>query len=164
MPEGIVTRVLRLPGYGIYAWEADELVNTLTLWIRNRRDLEPSPAHHAREARTPHRARHRPAADDLPPALELFPDLAGAIDFPIVPPHAPDLLAQPLVVADPRRPACGIALPCLELVIDLRGKRQHRADRLDPVLAAMGIDEPPHHFARRSTSTWAKHADAFLRI
>ena len=33
MPDEIVTRILRLPGYGIYQWEADEAVNTLTLWI-----------------------------------------------------------------------------------------------------------------------------------
>ncbi len=34
MLEEIVTRILRLPGYGIYAWEADEAANMLTLWIR----------------------------------------------------------------------------------------------------------------------------------
>ncbi len=34
MPEDIVTRVLHLPGYGVYRWEADDAVNTLTLWIR----------------------------------------------------------------------------------------------------------------------------------
>lgn len=34
MPEEIVTRVLRLPGYGVYAWEAEEETNTLTLAIR----------------------------------------------------------------------------------------------------------------------------------
>jgi transposase len=34
MPEAIVTRILRLPGYGVYAWEADEETNTLTLAIR----------------------------------------------------------------------------------------------------------------------------------
>jgi transposase len=34
MPEAIVSRVLRLPGYGIYAWDADEAANTLTLSIR----------------------------------------------------------------------------------------------------------------------------------
>ncbi len=34
MPEEIIARILRLPGYGIYAWEADEGTNTLTLWIR----------------------------------------------------------------------------------------------------------------------------------
>jgi transposase len=34
MPEEIVTRILRLPGYGVYAWEADEETSTLTLAIR----------------------------------------------------------------------------------------------------------------------------------
>jgi zinc-finger of transposase IS204/IS1001/IS1096/IS1165 len=34
MPEAIVTRILRLPGYGVYAWEADEPTNTMTLAIR----------------------------------------------------------------------------------------------------------------------------------
>ena len=34
MPEEIVSRILRLPGYGMYRWEADEAANTLTLWIR----------------------------------------------------------------------------------------------------------------------------------
>jgi hypothetical protein len=30
MPEEIVARILRLPGYGVYAWEADEARNTPT--------------------------------------------------------------------------------------------------------------------------------------
>jgi transposase len=34
MPEEIVARILRLPGYGVYAWAADEAANTLTLSIR----------------------------------------------------------------------------------------------------------------------------------
>ena len=34
MPEEIVARILRLPGYGVYAWEADEATNTLILAIR----------------------------------------------------------------------------------------------------------------------------------
>jgi transposase len=34
MPEEIVTRILRLPGYGVYAWEADEATNPLVLGIR----------------------------------------------------------------------------------------------------------------------------------
>jgi hypothetical protein len=34
MPEEIVARILRLPGYGVYAWEAAEAANTLTLSIR----------------------------------------------------------------------------------------------------------------------------------
>ena len=31
MPEEIASRILRLPAYGIYAWETDEAANTLTL-------------------------------------------------------------------------------------------------------------------------------------
>ena len=34
MPEEIVARILRLAGYGVYAWDADEAANTLTLSIR----------------------------------------------------------------------------------------------------------------------------------
>jgi hypothetical protein len=34
MPEEIVSRILRLPGYGIYGWETDEVANTLILSIR----------------------------------------------------------------------------------------------------------------------------------
>jgi hypothetical protein len=34
MPEEIVSRILRLPGYGISGWELDEATNTLTLSIR----------------------------------------------------------------------------------------------------------------------------------
>ena len=41
MPDEIVTRILRLPGYGIYRWEAADAVHTLTLWIRQTAE-EPS--------------------------------------------------------------------------------------------------------------------------
>jgi hypothetical protein len=34
MPEAIVTRILQLPGYGVYAWEAEATTATLTLWVR----------------------------------------------------------------------------------------------------------------------------------
>ena len=34
MPEGIVSRILRLPGYGAYRWEADEVTGVLWLSIR----------------------------------------------------------------------------------------------------------------------------------
>jgi len=33
MPEEIVTRILRLPGYGVSTWEADDATGTLTLWV-----------------------------------------------------------------------------------------------------------------------------------
>lgn len=34
MPEDIVGRILRLPGYGAYRWEFDETATTLTIWVR----------------------------------------------------------------------------------------------------------------------------------
>ncbi len=34
MPEAIVSRILRLPGYGVYACEADETAGTLWVWVR----------------------------------------------------------------------------------------------------------------------------------
>jgi hypothetical protein len=34
MPEAIVARILRLPGYGVYAWEAEDAASILRLWVR----------------------------------------------------------------------------------------------------------------------------------
>jgi transposase len=34
MPDAIVSRVLRLPGYGVYAWEAEDATGILRLWVR----------------------------------------------------------------------------------------------------------------------------------
>jgi hypothetical protein len=79
-------------------------------------------------------------------------------------PHAIDVLAQLLIPPRPRGPAVGIALPALELVIPRRGDRQDRADRLDPERLPVLVDEPDHHLARRSSSAFAKYADASRRI
>src|SRR3954463_9619875 len=49
-------------------------------------------------------------------------------------------------------------------MIRRRGDRQHPADRLDPVGLTMLVDEGNHDRNRRSSSAWAKYADAFLRI
>src|SRR5207344_3311700 len=52
----------------------------------------------------------------------------------------------------------------LVLVILRGGDRHLRADRLDPVESTVGVDERHHHFGRRSSSAWAKKADALRRI
>ena len=49
-------------------------------------------------------------------------------------------------------------------VIGRRGDRQHTADRLDPVSPAVIVDERDHGLNRRSSSAWAKYADALRRI
>jgi hypothetical protein len=45
---------------------------------------------------------------------------------------------------------------------DRRSDRQRRADRLDAVDVAVGVDERHHHLGRRSSSAWAKHAKRVL--
>ncbi|CAN5779529.1 hypothetical protein BH11MYX2_BH11MYX2_38350 [soil metagenome] len=50
------------------------------------------------------------------------------------------------------------------LIVCRRGDRQHVADRLDPVFVAMLVDERHDYLGRRSSSAWAKYADALRRI
>src|SRR5690625_7256045 len=57
-----------------------------------------------------------------------------------------------------------VPLTGLELVVDARGDRQLPADRLDPILTAVLINERGHHFRGRSSSAWAKNAAALRRI
>src|SRR5207237_9711306 len=49
-------------------------------------------------------------------------------------------------------------------VISRCGNRQHLADRLDPIRPALIVDERDHGLCRRSSSAWAKYADALRRI
>src|SRR5690348_17873582 len=49
-------------------------------------------------------------------------------------------------------------------VVGRWGDRQHLADRLDPIRLTMIVDEGDHGLYRRSSSAWAKYADALRRI
>src|SRR5690606_19900393 len=100
----------------------------------------------------------------LPLAVQLAPHLLGAVDLEVRLPHSPDLTAQPLIPLRARRAASRVSLAGLVLVVRRRSDRQLLADRLDSVLPAVLVDEAHHHFARRSSSAWAKYADAFFRI
>lgn len=64
----------------------------------------------------------------------------------------------------PCRQSRRIKLACLVLVIGRRSDRQHRADRLDSVILPMRVNERHQHLPRRSSSAWAKYADALRRI
>jgi hypothetical protein len=57
-----------------------------------------------------------------------------------------------------------IALSAALLVVHRRGDRQDGADRLDPELCPVRVDEIDHHLCRRSSSALAKYADASRRI
>ena len=117
--------------------------------------LQPHLAHQPR-----HRApRHRDPFAPKPP-----PDLAHAVDAEVLLEDASDL-RPPLGVAPGtgRRPG-GVATARSVGMAPRRGDRQHPADRLDPVDAAVIVDEGDHRFEGRSSSARAKHALALLRV
>src|SRR6202521_3604056 len=58
----------------------------------------------------------------------------------------------------------GVDTPRLMSVIGGRGDLQHTTDRLDPVSPAMIVYEDDHGLNRRSSSAWAKYAEALRRI
>ena len=79
--------------------------------------------------------------------------------------HTRWISAASRVAPRPRRQALRRIGPLRRvLVVRRRGDRQHLADRLDPVVGAVFVDERDHHFGRRSSSAWAKYADALRRI
>src|SRR5215470_12097898 len=142
----------------------DEIGRTHRASVRVRRALELATACNARQAELGHQPLHRAAGHRLALPPQVFPNLPGAVDLVLLMPRALDLAAQPFIAARARRPARRIALPRSPLVVQGRGDRQHLADRLDPIDVAVRVDKPHHHFARRSSSAWAKNAAAFFRI
>src|SRR5690625_7980707 len=64
----------------------------------------------------------------------------------------------------PERLAALVPLTGLELVVDARGDRQLPADRLDPILTAVLINERGHHFRWRSSSAWAQNAGRLFLV
>src|SRR4051794_16079501 len=100
----------------------------------------------------------------MPLAAQLGVNLAGPVDAEVVAVHLLDQ-RRGYRVAD--RPCRGRPGPVR--VIGARGDLhagvlQHRADRLDPETALVLVDELDDRFSRRSSSAWAKNADAVLRI
>ena len=111
-----------------------------------------------------HQPRHRAAGDVVPFAAQLTPDLAHAVDLEVLIEDPPDLDAEHDVALDARRRCLRIGAAGDVGVVRRRGDRQHLADRLDPVIVAIRIDEADHGFHRRSSSAWAKYALALRRI
>src|SRR5690606_2831419 len=107
-----------------------------------------------------HRApRHLPAFPQ-----QLLPDLAHAVDLPVLVPHPANFHLQRPVPPPAVRTRLGIRLAGRMAVVRRRSDLQHPADRLDSVGVAMLRDEPGHGLKRRSSSAWAKYADALRRI
>ena len=111
-----------------------------------------------------HQPCHRASGNIEAFSAQLPPDLAHAVDAPVLLEHAQDLWPQGLVPARPVGLPRGIGPLRQMIVIGGRGNRQHAADRLDPVCIPMRVNERHHHFDRRSSSAIAKYADALRRI
>src|SRR5271166_111865 len=121
-------------------------------------------AHHPLQTERAHQPLDRTAGNLVALAAKLPPDFARTVDTEILLVHATNLRYQCPVALQPRWQARRLCLARLVLVILRWGDRQLRADRLNPVNGTMGIDERHHHFGRRSSSAWAKKADALRRI
>ena len=128
------------------------------------RGLERSAAYDALEAHLTHQPLYRTSGDFDPFSAKLTPDFARTVDAEVLLPDPLDLLAELDVANRPSRKPRGVRLAGLLLVVGRRGDRKLSADRLDPVLLAMLVDERHHHLGRRSSSAWAKYADALRRI
>ncbi len=125
---------------------------------------DPSPPHDPSESLDAHESSDGAPCDGDLLAVELLPDLLGAVHATIGVPDAGDLRAERGIALAARRLPRRIGLARLGLVVGRWSDRQYRADRLDSVGLAMVVDERHHHRGRRSSSACAKYADALRRI
>jgi hypothetical protein len=110
----------------------------------------------ALQAHILHQPFDRAAGDRNVFAVQLPPDLPGAIDLEVLREHAGDLGLECHILLRLRRQPLGID-PLRDVrMVGRGGDRQNLADRLDPVDLAMIVDERDHLFDRRSSSAIAK--------
>jgi len=99
-----------------------------------------------------HQPLHRAARHAEPFAQQLTPDLPRAVDLEVLIEHPQDMRLQGFVTPDARRRSFRAPPPRVMRVICGRGDLQNPADRLDPVLPTMIVDEGDHVLNRRSSS------------
>src|SRR5579871_1221221 len=143
----------------------DEIGRAQRGLVGDRRHFERATPHRAAQPHLTHQPLDGAARDREALAPELPPDLVGAVGpLEALVKDAANLDRQPLVALLSLGPLLRREATGAVLVVRRRGDRQHLADRLDPVFVAMLLDEVDHHLARRSSSAWAKYADALRRI
>ena len=137
--------------------------DTRRLRCRHRR-LDPTAANRTAQAQSAHQPLHGATSHPVAFPIELLPDLARTVHTEVLLKDAPDLSTQRLVAPRPRSATTWI--PCSGSVGVIRrwGDRQHRADRLDPKTLPVLLDVTHHQRRRRSSSAWAKYAEAVRRI
>jgi hypothetical protein len=110
------------------------------------------------QAEPAHQPLDRAAGHRAAFTAQLLPDFARAVDPVVLVPDALDRRAKLGIANYTGWQSPRIGLASLVLV----GRR--RGNRHDPVLGAVRVNERHHHFPRRSSSAWAKNADALRRI
>jgi hypothetical protein len=121
-------------------------------------------ADRAPQAHLPHQSLDGAPSDAMTVTAQLPPNLPRAVDLLVLIPDPLDRLAQRVIALRPRAPTRGLCVSGLVPEVGRRGNRHDGADRLDPVSVSMVINEADHHFGRRSSSAWAKYAEAFRKI
>ena len=121
-------------------------------------------ANNALEAESPHQTDDSATGDVVPLASELTPHFAYTVDAEVLFEDPPDLdlqgeIASRTLGQQGRIPSLGQVI-----VVGGGGDRQHFADRLDPELRPVIVNEGDHRLSGRSSSAWAKYADALRRI
>ncbi len=129
----------------------DQICRTMGAFVGDRGSASTATAH-ALQARRFHEPSDSATGHRDALAVQLEPDLARSVDLEVRAVHALDLPDEFGVPTASGGDRSSPGLLRLVFVVDRRGDRQHRADRLDPVLATMLVDERDHHFGRRSSS------------
>ena len=142
-------------GSGAAELAVDVVKRTWTCLVLNRRSHRFAPDN-APQSHVPHQSLHRAAGHIAALALELPPDFADAVDPEVLLEDAGDLGLQAQVPLRPAGKLLRIGPLGHMAVIGGRGDRQNLADRLDPMVSTMIIDEADHLLNGRSSSAWAK--------
>src|SRR5690606_9952897 len=100
-------------------------------------------------------------ADLMASASGCQPQLVSAVDLAVRHPQHHQHLHHHRVTHRSRR---GGELALLGGVVAARSHLQGLADGLDSELVTVLVDEPDKHVHGRSSSAWAKYADAFRKI
>ena len=115
----------------------------------------------ALNAQLPHQAGHLVPAHVVAGALGGLPQLVGAVDLAVRDPQRHEDLHHHGVA---HRASGRGDLALLGRVVRARRHLQRSADGLDAELVPMLVDKADDHFDGRSSSAWAKYADAFRKI
>jgi len=170
-PQRVRTRSVELPVHSVERTNGGRIADGGADLVTAHNPLQAHPAHQAGH-RAPGHLLSLPPEPGEPLGSTLPPYLAHAVDAKVRFGHALDVGRQRQVAPGSRRQLRRVGTPGGMGMISRRGNRQHLADRLDPVGPAVIVDvagktprrERDHRLNGRSSSAWAKYADALRRI